>query len=124
METPSASETTTGTKSTSSNRKRSFDRHLLAFFVRVIFGFLLAIYCGGCLVYLMVNSSLNEHDNCSTVEQGFATMYFSLLSFAAGYFLGATPGVKKKQTLLPVTSKPSANITEPPTPVHNPTSWE
>jgi hypothetical protein len=71
----------------------SADKHVAAFAVRALFGFVLAIFCMGGLIYEMVYGG-------SRTE--FIAMYFSLLSFASGYFLGATPGIKRP-TEIPTT---------------------
>jgi hypothetical protein len=80
----------TSTDNTESTRRNyccgRADKHLAAFIVRVMFGFFLAAFCMAGLVYEMVEGG-------SRTE--FIAMYFSLLSFAAGYFLGATPGIKR-----------------------------
>lgn len=62
------------------------DKHMANFVVRSMFGFALAMFCAGGLLYEM------SHENPATE---FITMYFSLLSFVAGYFLGASPRLKR-----------------------------
>lgn len=64
------------------------DKHMANFVVRALFGFALAAFCAGGLLYEMAQ------DN-PAVE--FITMYFSMLSFVAGYFLGATPRLKRNR---------------------------
>lgn len=83
MQTP---DTSTDQGDTTTNCCARVDKHLAAFAVRVLFGFVLAFFCMGALVYEMVNGGARTE---------FVAMYFSLLSFAAGYFLGATPGLKR-----------------------------
>jgi hypothetical protein len=66
----------------------SINKHMAEFCVRSIFGFMLTIFCTGAIIYCMVTEiSKNE----------YVTMFFSLLSFAAGFFLGATPTLRKSR---------------------------
>lgn len=75
--------------------KLTFDKHILTFCVRAVFGFLLAAFCAGCLIYLMIMRVSGSVDECTDRTSEFTSMFFSLLSFAAGYFLGASPSVKR-----------------------------
>lgn len=106
MQTP---DTSTDHEHTTGGCCGRIDKHLAAFAVRVLFGFVLALFCMGALVYEMVNGGARTE---------FVAMYFSLLSFAAGYFLGATPGLKRPvTTALPYQyhhQQPTQIFTDPP----------
>ena len=62
------------------------DKHMAYFVVRSMFGFMLAMFCFGGLLYEM---------QADTSRTEYISMYFSLLSFVAGYFLGASPRLKR-----------------------------
>lgn len=104
METPSSSSQSEaapdGITQKQKNRRwrLNFDKHLLTFCVRAVFGFLLATFCATCLAWLMVMKVTGQTETCSEPTTEFTTMFFSLLSFAAGYFLGASPSVKRNKT--------------------------
>jgi hypothetical protein len=66
--------------------------------MRALFGFMLAIFYMGGLIYEMVYGG-----SCTE----FIAMYFSLLSFASG---GATPGIKQL-TEIPTTIPGSQEMT-------------
>ncbi|QKE44404.1 hypothetical protein [Yaravirus sp. 'brasiliensis'] len=105
MQTPDTSTDQTDT----TNCCARLDKHLAAFAVRVLFGFVLALFCMGALVYEMVHGGARTE---------FVSMYFSLLSFAAGYFLGATPGLKRPTavTTYAHVAAPQQYIDSPPEP--------
>jgi hypothetical protein len=72
---------------------------MAAFVVRSAFGFALAAFCAGGLLFEMSEDSPGTE---------FVTMYFSLLSFVAGYFLGASPKLKRGAS--PSSSGPATTV--------------